>query len=70
MHPGASFTLCQAYWAERPELFSQIADAQGEEARSLAVLKWFIVSTLPRYLFHAVFYDVIEHFKRTIYLSQ
>lgn len=33
-----------AYWCERPELFAQIADGKTEEARALAVLRWFIVS--------------------------
>lgn len=36
-----------AYWCERPELFSAIADAATEEDRSLAVLDWFIVSPIP-----------------------
>ena len=33
-----------AYWCERPELFAAIADAKDEKERSIAVLKWFIVS--------------------------
>ena len=36
-----------AYWCERPELFAAIADARTDEERSVAVLKWFIVSILP-----------------------
>lgn len=32
-----------AYWCERPELFSAIADATTDEERSVAVLRWFIV---------------------------
>ena len=35
-----------AYWCERPALFSAIADAKTEQERSIAVLKWFIVSLL------------------------
>lgn len=35
--------LLVAYWCERPELFAQIADGETEEARALAVLRWFIV---------------------------
>ena len=36
-----------AYWCERPGLFAAIADAKTEQARSIAVLKWFIVSVAP-----------------------
>ena len=36
--------LRTAYWCERPELFAAIADAKSDEERSVAVLKWFIVS--------------------------
>ena len=44
----ASFAYpAPAYWCERPELFSAIADAATEEDRSLAVLDWFIVSPIP-----------------------
>lgn len=45
MHAQAEGCFLQAYWAERPELFSQIGEAKGDEERSLAVLEWFIVST-------------------------
>ena len=53
--PGASLYRSEvyfaypapAYWCERPELFSAIADAATEEDRSLAVLDWFIVSLVP-----------------------
>ena len=38
------FWLSKAYWCERPELFAAIADATTDEDRSVAVLKWFIVS--------------------------
>ncbi|KAF7791578.1 hypothetical protein EIP86_002594 [Pleurotus ostreatoroseus] len=38
-----SLTEFPAYWGERPELFVAIADAQTEEARAVAVLRWFIV---------------------------
>lgn len=33
-----------AYWCEHPDVFAAIADAPDDEARVLAVLKWFIVS--------------------------
>lgn len=32
-----------AYWTERPNLFSAISATATEEARMLAVLRWFIV---------------------------
>ena len=32
-----------AYWGERPELFTAIANAKSDEDRSIAVLRWFIV---------------------------
>lgn len=42
---------CSAYWCERPELFAAIADGKTEQARALAVLKWFIVSRETSRLF-------------------
>ena len=42
-----SFPTQIAYWCERPALFAAIADAKTEKDRSIAVLKWFIVSTQP-----------------------
>lgn len=44
-----SLTEFPAYWCERPELFSAIADAPGPEERSLAVLKWFICTLKDQY---------------------
>ncbi|KAF8522736.1 hypothetical protein BU17DRAFT_44441 [Hysterangium stoloniferum] len=44
-----SLTEFPAYWAERPELFSAIADAKSEESRSLAVLRWFISTLKGQY---------------------
>jgi oxysterol-binding protein-related protein 9/10/11 len=38
-----SLTEFPAYWGERPELFAAISDAQTEELRAKAVLRWFIV---------------------------
>ncbi|KZV71738.1 Oxysterol-binding protein [Peniophora sp. CONT] len=44
-----SLTEFPAYWCERPELFSAIADAPGPEERSLAVLRWFICTLKDQY---------------------
>ncbi|KIJ41967.1 hypothetical protein M422DRAFT_254988 [Sphaerobolus stellatus SS14] len=44
-----SLTEFPAYWAERPELFSAIADAKNAESRMLAVLKWFISTLKGQY---------------------
>ncbi|KAJ7737917.1 hypothetical protein DFH07DRAFT_966329 [Mycena maculata] len=44
-----SLTEFPAYWCERPELFAEIGDATTEEARSLAVLKWFISTLKGQY---------------------
>ena len=44
--PSSNTYHVVAYWCERPELFSAIADAATEEDRSLAVLDWFIVSRI------------------------
>ncbi|KAI5829741.1 Oxysterol-binding protein [Schizophyllum commune Tattone D] len=44
-----SLTEFPAYWCERPELFSAIADAATEEDRSLAVLDWFISTLKGQY---------------------
>jgi hypothetical protein len=38
-----------AYWCERPELFSAIADQKTEEDRTLAVVKWFISTLKGQY---------------------
>ncbi|KZT66759.1 Oxysterol-binding protein [Daedalea quercina L-15889] len=46
---GISLTEFPAYWCERPELFSDIADAKDEESRSIAVLKWFISTLKSQY---------------------
>lgn len=39
--------LLVAYWCERPGLFAKIAEGKTEEARALAVLRWFIVMLVP-----------------------
>jgi len=44
-----SLTEFPAYWAERPELFSAIADAKNEETRMMAVLRWFISTLKGQY---------------------
>ncbi|KAI0030844.1 Oxysterol-binding protein [Vararia minispora EC-137] len=44
-----SLTEFPAYWCERPELFSAIADAKDEEDRSLRVLRWFISTLKGQY---------------------
>ncbi|KAH9948481.1 Oxysterol-binding protein [Amylocystis lapponica] len=44
-----SLTEFPAYWCERPELFSAIADAQSDEERSILVLKWFISTLKGQY---------------------
>ncbi|KAF5389102.1 hypothetical protein D9757_004918 [Collybiopsis confluens] len=44
-----SLTEFPAYWCERPELFSAIADQTTEEGRALAVLKWFISTLKGQY---------------------
>jgi len=44
-----SLTEFPAYWCERPELFSAIADAKSDEERSVAVLKWFISTLKGQY---------------------
>ncbi|KAH7924351.1 Oxysterol-binding protein [Leucogyrophana mollusca] len=44
-----SLTEFPAYWCERPELFAAIADGKTDEARSLAVLKWFISTLKGQY---------------------
>ncbi|KAI0789174.1 Oxysterol-binding protein [Abortiporus biennis] len=44
-----SLTEFPAYWCERPELFSAIADAKTDEERSIAVLKWFISTLKGQY---------------------
>ncbi|KAF8438560.1 hypothetical protein L210DRAFT_3612871 [Boletus edulis BED1] len=44
-----SLTEFPAYWCERPELFAQIADGKTEEARALAVLRWFISTLKGQY---------------------
>ncbi|CAE6407384.1 unnamed protein product [Rhizoctonia solani] len=44
-----SLTEFPAYWSERPELFSAIADGKTEEERSKAVLKWFISTLKSQY---------------------
>ncbi|KAH9834466.1 Oxysterol-binding protein [Rhodofomes roseus] len=46
---GISLTEFPAYWCERPEVFSSIADATDEESRSIAVLKWFISTLKSQY---------------------
>ncbi|KAG6914467.1 hypothetical protein DXG01_017088 [Tephrocybe rancida] len=37
-----SLTEFPAYWCEHPDIFAAIADAPDDDARILAVLKWFI----------------------------
>ncbi|KAJ1300679.1 hypothetical protein OPQ81_002326 [Rhizoctonia solani] len=44
-----SLTEFPAYWSERPELFSAIADAKTEADRAKAVLKWFISTLKSQY---------------------
>ncbi|GJE99147.1 oxysterol-binding protein [Phanerochaete sordida] len=44
-----SLTEFPAYWCERPELFAAIADAQTDEDRSIAVLRWFISTLKGQY---------------------
>ncbi|KAF5353276.1 hypothetical protein D9756_003683 [Leucocoprinus leucothites] len=44
-----SLTEFPAYWCERPELFAAIADAKDNEARALAVLRWFISTLKDQY---------------------
>ncbi|TBU39300.1 Oxysterol-binding protein [Dichomitus squalens] len=44
-----SLTEFPAYWCERPALFAAIADAQTEQDRSIAVLKWFISTLKGQY---------------------
>ncbi|KAK7443572.1 Oxysterol-binding protein 4 [Stygiomarasmius scandens] len=44
-----SLTEFPAYWCERPELFSAIADQTSDEDRVLAVLKWFISTLKGQY---------------------
>ncbi|CAL1697933.1 unnamed protein product [Somion occarium] len=44
-----SLTEFPAYWCERPELFSAIADTNTDEERSIAVLKWFISTLKGQY---------------------
>ncbi|PCH43009.1 Oxysterol-binding protein [Wolfiporia cocos MD-104 SS10] len=44
-----SLTEFPAYWCERPELFSAIADAKSDEERSILVLKWFISTLKGQY---------------------
>ncbi|THV02659.1 Oxysterol-binding protein [Dendrothele bispora CBS 962.96] len=44
-----SLTEFPAYWCERPELFSAIADQKTDEDRVLAVLKWFISTLKGQY---------------------
>jgi len=44
-----SLTEFPAYWCERPALFAAIADAKDNEARALAVLRWFIGTLKDQY---------------------
>ncbi|KAH0833979.1 hypothetical protein J3R83DRAFT_11197 [Lanmaoa asiatica] len=44
-----SLTEFPAYWCERPELFAKIVDGKTEEARALAVLRWFISTLKGQY---------------------
>ncbi|CEL59175.1 Protein KES1 OS=Ustilago maydis (strain 521 / FGSC 9021) GN=KES1 PE=3 SV=1 [Rhizoctonia solani AG-1 IB] len=44
-----SLTEFPAYWSERPELFSAIADGKTELDRAQAVLKWFISTLKSQY---------------------
>jgi len=44
-----SLTEFPAYWGERPELFSSIADGVDAEDRSVRVLKWFIATLKGQY---------------------
>ncbi|KAF8762041.1 Oxysterol-binding protein [Rhizoctonia solani] len=44
-----SLTEFPAYWSERPELFSAIADGKTELDRAKAVLKWFISTLKSQY---------------------
>ncbi|KXN85194.1 Protein KES1, partial [Leucoagaricus sp. SymC.cos] len=44
-----SLTEFPAYWCERPDLFAAIADAKDNEARALAVLRWFISTLKDQY---------------------
>ncbi|KZO97629.1 Oxysterol-binding protein [Calocera viscosa TUFC12733] len=44
-----SLTEFPAYWGERPELFSSIAEGVDEEDRSVRVLKWFIATLKGQY---------------------
>ncbi|KAI0311672.1 Oxysterol-binding protein [Amylostereum chailletii] len=44
-----SLTEFPAYWCERPELFSAIADGTTPEDRALRVLKWFISTLKGQY---------------------
>lgn len=44
-----SLTEFPAYWTERPDLFSAISGAATEEARMLAVLRWFISTLKGQY---------------------
>ncbi|KNZ77359.1 Protein KES1, partial [Termitomyces sp. J132] len=44
-----SLTEFPAYWCEHPDVFAAIADAPDDEARVLAVLKWFIGTLKDQY---------------------
>ncbi|RPD60801.1 Oxysterol-binding protein [Lentinus tigrinus ALCF2SS1-7] len=44
-----SLTEFPAYWCERPGLFAAIGDAETEQDRSIAVLKWFISTLKGQY---------------------
>ncbi|KAG6891440.1 hypothetical protein C0992_006699 [Termitomyces sp. T32_za158] len=44
-----SLTEFPAYWCEHPDVFAAIADAPDDEARALAVLKWFIGTLKDQY---------------------
>ncbi|KAG6890200.1 hypothetical protein C0995_010211 [Termitomyces sp. Mi166 len=44
-----SLTEFPAYWCEHPDVFAAIADAPNDEARILAVLKWFIGTLKDQY---------------------
>lgn len=58
-----------AYWCEHPELFAAIADQNTEEQRTLAVVKWFIVSIYTHsstYISDLLFR--LEHSERPIYV--
>ncbi|KAF9445032.1 oxysterol binding protein [Macrolepiota fuliginosa MF-IS2] len=44
-----SLTEFPAYWCERPDLFAAIADAKDNEARAVAILRWFISTLKDQY---------------------